>query len=154
MSTQNINMLYLDDEQSNLVSFKANFRRDFNVMCASTPDEAFKVLESEDIHVVISDHKMPEMTGVQFFERISVTHSDVIRILLTGFTDIETVVEAINRGQVYRYFSKPMDPEEIRDTVISAYQFYQASKETRATYEDILFENEQLEFQLRQRLLS
>ncbi len=64
------------------------------------------------------------------------------------------IVEAINRGQVYRYFSKPMDPEEIRDTVISAYQFYQASKDTRATYENILFENEQLEFQLRQRLLS
>ena len=141
MGTQHIHVLYLDDEASNLVSFNANFRRDFNVKCVSTVQEALDYLEEHDVHVVISDHKMPNMTGVQFFERISLSHPDVIRILLTGYTDLDIVVDAINRGQVYRYFSKPMDPEEIRDTVISAYQFYKANKETRATYEKLLLEN-------------
>jgi len=154
MSSQMINVLYLDDEEANLTSFKANFRREFNVFSATKPDEAFAILESHDIQVAISDHKMPNITGVQFFEKLSATHPDIIRILLTGYTDIETVIEAINRGQVYRYFTKPMDPDEIKDTIKSAYQFYLANKSTRETYERLLQENEQLEFMLRQKLIS
>lgn len=154
METTRINVLYLDDEQANLVAFNANFRRDFNVITTTDPGEALRIVESQNIHVVISDHKMPQLTGVQFFERLSITHPDIIRILLTGYTDVQTVIEAINQGQVYRYFAKPMDPEEIRDTIRSAYEFFLASKKTRDTYNRLLRENEQLEFMLRQKLLS
>ncbi|MCB9246646.1 MAG: response regulator [Flavobacteriales bacterium] len=154
MSTERINVLYLDDEPSNLVSFMANFRRDFNVFTTSNPGEALRMVDVQSIHVVICDHKMPQLTGVQFFERLSVTHPDIIRILLTGYTDVQTVIDAINQGQVYRYFAKPMDPEEIRDTIKSAYEFFLASKKARETYTRLLRENEQLEFMLRQKLLN
>jgi len=154
MLSQKINVLYLDDEEANLTSFKANFRREFNVFGVKTPDAALAVLDNQLIHVAISDHKMPTITGVQFFEKLSLTHPDIIRILLTGYKDIDTVIEAINRGQVYRYFTKPMDPDEIKETINGAYQFYLANKSTRETYRKLLDENEQLEFMLRQKLIS
>ena len=154
MSNESINVMYLDDEQANLVSFRANFRREFNVFTASTTDEANAILAKNEIHIAISDQKMPKTTGVQYFQQMSEVYPDVIRILLTGYTDIDTVIEAINRGQVYRYFAKPMDPDEIGDTIRSAYKFCMANKRNQGTYQKLIDENEQMEFMMRQKLIS
>lgn len=125
-----------------------------SVLSTQTPEDAQKIVVENEIHIAISDHKMPSITGVQFFENLSTTHPDIIRILLTGYTDIQSVIEAINKGQVYRYFTKPMDLDEIKETIKSAYQFYLANKQTQETYLRLLSENEQLEFMLRQKLID
>ncbi len=99
MNQKNINVLYIDDEINNLNSFKATFRRNFNITTAESVDEALKILERESIHVILSDQRMPKMTGIEFFESIQLIFPNPIRILITGYTDINAVIDAINRGQ-------------------------------------------------------
>ena len=154
LTNTKINVLYLDDELDNLNSFKANFRRDFNIYTAVNSEDAFDIIRKKNIHVAISDHKMPEVTGVDFFEKLVVTNPNIVRILLTGYTDIKTVIEAINRGQVYRYFSKPMNPDEIRSTIFGAYELYLSKISSQENYQKLMDTNEQLEFMLRQKLIS
>jgi response regulator RpfG family c-di-GMP phosphodiesterase len=111
-------------------------------------------MQQNQIHVAISDQKMPGISGVDFFEDIIETYPDVIRILLTAYSDLESVIDAINKGQVYRYFSKPWDREEIVSTVYGAYKIYKDRKEAQKLNEQLQETNEQLEFMLRQRLIS
>ena len=89
--------MYVDDERHNLTAFKAAFRRDFNVFIAESAEEGINILQQNIIHVILSDQRMPKMTGIEFFESILPIFPDPIRILITGYTDINAVIDAINR---------------------------------------------------------
>jgi DNA-binding NtrC family response regulator len=154
MSEKKISVLYLDDEAENLNAFKANFRREFNVHTAQNIDEAFAVINRTEIHVILSDHKMPKVTGIDFFESLCETHPSIVRVLLTGCSDLNTVVEAINKGQIFRYLYKPMDAQEIRQTISYAYEVYLQNLQGEQDVLELLETNEKLEFMLRQRLIS
>src|SRR6476646_8972621 len=119
-----ISVLYIDDEPHNLTAFKAAFRRDFNVFLAESAVAARKIVEENDIHVILSDQRMPVTTGIEFFESIIESHPEPIRILVTGYTDISAVVDAINRGQVYKYLTKPWNESDIRIFVNTAYEVF------------------------------
>jgi response regulator RpfG family c-di-GMP phosphodiesterase len=149
-----INVLYVDDEVHNLNSFKAGFRRLFNVFTAESASEGLKVIETEEIHVIITDQRMPVMTGIEFLESIIPKYPDPIRILLTGYADINAVIDAINKGQVYRYIQKPWMDEDLRINIEKAFEIYMLRKENRELTDKLLVVNEQLEFLLRQNLLS
>lgn len=149
-----INVLYVDDEVHNLNSFKAGFRRLFNVFTAESASEGRKVLETENIHVIITDQRMPVMTGIEFLESIIPAFPDPIRILLTGYADINAVIDAINKGQVYKYIQKPWMDEDLRINIEKAFEIYSLRKENRELTEQLLLANKQLEFLLRQNLLS
>ncbi|MCH8545460.1 MAG: hybrid sensor histidine kinase/response regulator [Cryomorphaceae bacterium] len=144
MKEDRICVLYLDDEVNNLRSFKAALRRDYHVLVAETPDEAFKLLEEEHPQIVFSDQRMPEMTGVEFFQRIRETHPEVIRILLTGYADIENVVEAINKGHVYRYLTKPWNEDDIRFAIENGAELYRTRLNLKAKMESLQRTNEEL----------
>jgi signal transduction histidine kinase len=124
MPIEKIRVLYIDDEVNNLQSFKALFRKDYDIFTAESGAEAKQILDIESIHVIISDQRMPGMTGVEFFESILEKHPHPIRILLTGYTDIQVVVEAINRGQVYRFIDKPWDPQALSVAIKNAYDIF------------------------------
>ncbi|MEJ2881984.1 response regulator [Pedobacter sp. GR22-6] len=149
-----INVLYVDDEVHNLNSFKAGFRRLFNVFVAESAAEGRKILEAENIQVIITDQRMPVMTGIEFLESIIPDFPDPIRILLTGYADINAVIDAINKGQVYKYIQKPWMDEDLRINIEKAYEIYALRKENRELTEQLLLANKQLEFLLRQNLLS
>lgn len=149
-----INVLYIDDEIHNLNSFKASFRRKFNVFTAESALEGRKILDSENIHVIITDQRMPVTTGIEFLESIIPFYPEPIRILLTGYADINAVIDAINKGQVYRYIQKPWMEEDLRINIEKAFEIYTLRKENRELTEKLLIANEQLEFLLRQNLLS
>jgi signal transduction histidine kinase len=120
-----IKVLYIDDEQNNLVSFKASFRFDYNVFIANNTEEAVSTLRQHpDISVILSDQKMPDKTGVEFFEEIRQEFPNPVRILITGYADIESVISAINRGHVFRYIKKPWSEEDIRSSIDQAHKFY------------------------------
>lgn len=148
-----INVLYVDDEVHNLNSFKAGFRRMFNIFTAESAIEGRKVLETEDIHVVITDQRMPVTTGIEFLESIIPQFPEPIRILLTGYADINAVIDAINKGQVYKYIQKPWMDEDLRINIEKAFEIYSLRKENRELTERLLLANKQLEFLLRQNLL-
>ena len=117
MSDEIIRVLYLDDEEPNLFSFKAAFRRDFEVHTCDEPHKAVRMLDEQEFHVVLSDQRMPRISGVEFFELIMPDHPDVSRVLVTGYADTDAVVDAINKGQVYRFVSKPWNEEELRNVI-------------------------------------
>lgn len=120
-----IKVLYIDDEPNNLVSFKASFRFDYNIFIANNTQEALERLqENPDISVILSDQKMPGMTGVEFFEDIRTKYPNPIRILITGYSDIDSVINAINRGHVFRYIKKPWTDVDVQSAIDEAHKFY------------------------------
>ena len=121
MAEETIRVLYLDDEEANLFSFKAAFRREFEVHTCLEPHQAVRLLDEHDFHVVLSDQRMPRISGVEFFELIMPDHPDVSRVLVTGYADTDAVVDAINKGQVYRFVSKPWNEEELRNVIQSGF---------------------------------
>lgn len=151
---EKIKILYVDDEENNLQAFKATFRRDYNIFLALSADEGREILRSEDVHIIITDQRMPDETGVDFLSSIIPINPDPIRILLTGYTDIQAVIDAINKGQIYHYLTKPWEEEYIRNVIQNAYEVYQLRLENRQLTSDLHDINSQLEFVLRQNLLS
>jgi response regulator RpfG family c-di-GMP phosphodiesterase len=154
MGDSKINVLYIDDEVHNLTSFRASFRRSFNIHTAESADDGAKILETEDIQVILSDQRMPKMTGIEFFEKIAHTHPNPIRILITGYTDINAVIDAINRGEVYKYLTKPWNEEDVKNYVQKAFEVYRLRRENIELTQKLLDVNKKLEFLARQNLLS
>ncbi|MEN9947744.1 MAG: hypothetical protein RL106_567 [Bacteroidota bacterium] len=122
-----IKILYLDDEENNLIAFKALFRREYEVFTTTSPREAVEYLNQNEVPVILSDQKMPEISGVEFFEMILPDFPRSVRILVTGYADIEAVVNAINKGEIYRYVSKPWDEHDLRICIKNAIEKYQAN---------------------------
>jgi response regulator RpfG family c-di-GMP phosphodiesterase len=154
MNTKEINILYIDDEVHNLNAFKASFRRTFNVFTAESGKDALPILETEDIHIILTDQRMPNVTGVEFLASILDKHPDPIRILLTGYSDLTAVVDAINKGQVYLYITKPWQEEELRQNLEKAFEVFDLRRQNKLLTENLLVVNSQLEFMLRQKLIS
>ena len=126
-----VGVLYVDDEVNNLNSFRAAFRHHFEVFTAISAKEGRKILDSTEIGVIITDHRMPVMTGIEFLESIIQVYPDTIRILLTGFADINAVMDAINRGQVYKYVVKPWQNDELKMYITNAMEIYQLRRENK-----------------------
>lgn len=123
-------MLVVDDEPDNLDLLYRTFRRDFNVLKAESGIRALEVLGIEgEVAVIISDQRMPEMKGTEFLSKTVPQFPNTVRIILTGFTDIEDLVDAINSGQVYKYITKPWDPNELKMVVQKAAETYEVLKQ-------------------------
>lgn len=118
-------ILYIDDEQPNLVTFSAVFRRKYKVLTALTLSKGRELLEENpDIKVIISDQNMREGSGVDFFYSIKNTHPDIIRIILTGFSDQQAMYDGINKANVYRFLTKPWNEIDITRTIESGIELY------------------------------
>ncbi len=151
---EKIRILYVDDEENNLQAFKATFRRDYKIFLAISAKEAKEVLKDNEIDLIITDQRMPEETGVEFLESIIPDYPNPIRILLTGYTDIQAVIDAINKGQVYHYLTKPWEEDYLRTVIKNAFEVYSLRRENERLTQALIKSNEQLEFLLRQNLLS
>ncbi|MEB2781954.1 hybrid sensor histidine kinase/response regulator [Algoriphagus sp. C2-6-M1] len=126
-----IHVLYIDDEDNNLKSFRATLRKDFKIYTAIDADEGLKIAREEEVHVVIADQRMPGMTGTEFFEELVKFNPDPIRILLTGYSDIASVIDAINKGEVYRFIDKPWNIEQIKNSIKNAADIYFMRRELK-----------------------
>lgn len=124
-------LLVVDDEPDNLALLYRTFRRDYQVIKAESGRQALEVLQDGgEVAVIISDQRMPEMTGTEFLSKTVPDFPDTVRIILTGFTDVEDLVQAINNGQVYRYITKPWEPDTLRNLVQQAAQTYEVLKQS------------------------
>lgn len=154
MPEKKITVLYVDDEENNLISFKANFRIKYNVLVAISGDEAMKIIEGKHVDIIITDQRMPNMTGVEFLEQVLEKKPDPMRILLTGYADMSAVVDAVNKGKIFHYLSKPWNEEELDMTIKRAYEVYEEKLKIKEMNEKLVVSNDQFEFLLRQKLLS
>ncbi len=147
-------VLFLDDDESNLVAFSANFRSQFEIYTTVSAFEAYNLIEDKSIQVVLADHRMPSISGVDFLETVARDYPDVQRILVTGHCDMSLLFEAINKGKVGGVLSKPFNPSEISDVVIEAWNRFKELFEKEIVLKQLRRQNQQFEFMLRQRLLS
>lgn len=126
-------ILCVDDEIDNVDALERLFRRKYTVLKATSGKEALAVLDQNPgpLALIITDQRMPEMTGVEFLEKTLVSHPETIRILLTGYTDLESVITAVNNGQIFRYLTKPWDPVDLMNTVDHAVERFALGQELK-----------------------
>jgi signal transduction histidine kinase len=117
-------VIYIDDNPHNLQSFKAMFRREFEVFITVAQEEAFALIAKEKIQIVIADYKMPGLMGTYFLEQVKIRYPDTVRIMLTGHADLPAVIEAINRSEIFRFLGKPWVESELRKAIWSGYEIY------------------------------
>ncbi|MDX1252968.1 MAG: response regulator [Gammaproteobacteria bacterium] len=116
-------LLLVDDEEGILSSLTRLFRRDgYRIFRANSGKAALEVLAQNSVNVVISDQRMPEMTGTELLSRVKELYPDTIRIVLSGYTELNSITEAINRGAIYKFLTKPWDDESLRTTVQEAFR--------------------------------
>lgn len=129
-TTKNLDpILIVDDEKDNLEALRRLLRNQYEVTITESPFEALKLIRKNTYHVIVSDQRMPEMTGVELLEKAKALSPVSVRILLTGYTDIDSVIGAINRGNIYRYIAKPWDPEDLRLTLRQANEAFRLRRE-------------------------
>ena len=121
-------LMIVDDEPANLRLLERLFRRDYQVISASSGLEALQLLNQHDVALIITDQRMPGMTGIELLKRTAMFRPHMVRIVLTGYTDVGALVEAINCGQVYRYVTKPWNNDDLRQTVERALEHYEMNK--------------------------
>jgi DNA-binding NtrC family response regulator len=117
-------ILVVDDEPEILFSLRALLRHDFDVHTAESGAEALAVIARQPIHVVMTDQRMPELTGVELLTRVMGEWPDAIRMVFTGYADIKAVIDAINQGHIFRYVTKPWDPDELLSVLRQAGEEY------------------------------
>jgi putative nucleotidyltransferase with HDIG domain len=139
-------ILIVDDEPANLRLLQRLFRRDYSVLTASSGQEALQLLGQHDVALLVTDQRMPGMTGIELLKHIADTRPHMVRMILTGYTDMGALVEAINCGQVYRYVTKPWDNDDLRLTVARAIEHY----ETNKSHHELEVANERLSLRLRE----
>lgn len=119
------NLLLLDDETNILRALTRVLRRDgYRILTTTSVQEAFSLLAENRVQVIISDQRMPEMSGTEFLSRVKAIHPDTVRIVLSGYTDLKSVTEAINEGSIYKFLTKPWDDKQIREHVQKAFQYH------------------------------
>jgi class 3 adenylate cyclase len=146
-------ILYIDDEEDNLLVFKAAFRRHYKVHTAQSGEEGLAILKEKDVSLVITDQRMPRMTGVQFLQHLP-EDKDLIRMILTGYSDMESIIEAINTGKVYRYIVKPWDKEELKMTMDNAIEAFRLRRANKQLIQELKNANEDLEQKIVERTLE
>src|SRR5690606_10091167 len=149
-----ISILFVDDEPNNLISFKATFRQKYKIYTANSGQEGLEMLEDFPIDIIITDQRMPVMTGIEFLEKVIEINPEPIRILLTGYSDMTVVKDAINLGKVFYYLEKPWIEKEIDEIIVLAYAVYVERKKSKQKTDELVELNRQLEFLLRQKLLT
>ncbi|KAM3096184.1 SpoIIE family protein phosphatase [Phormidesmis sp. 146-35] len=129
-ATPKLKLMIVDDEPDNLDLLYRTFRRDFDVVRADSAISALKLLDQQgEMAVIISDQRMPEMLGTEFLSKTVDRYPDTIRIVLTGYTDVEDLVEAINAGKVFKYITKPWKPQQLQVVVEQAAETYRVLKQ-------------------------
>ncbi len=121
-------IMIVDDETANLRTLLRLFRQDYEVLTAESGAEALELLQRYDVALLISDQRMAEMTGIELMKKTVTLRPQMVKILLTGYTDVEALIESINSGLVYRYITKPWNNDDLRTTVVRALQHYEVIK--------------------------
>lgn len=139
-----INVLYVDDELNNLQGFKANFRRYYNVFTALSAGDAKLILAETEIHVLITDQRMPVTSGTQMLEQVINEYPLQTRILLTAYAENEAIIDAFQRGLIYKYVIKPYNQEDLKQLIEHAYEVYSLKLLKETLYEELLSKIEEL----------
>jgi two-component system, probable response regulator PhcQ len=125
-------MLIVDDEENVINALRRSLRREgYDIQVATRPADALVLLKQAPVDLVLSDHLMPEMTGLEFLKLVRDRHPDSVRLMLTGHADMQTAIDAINHGEIYRFLTKPWDDNELKVTLHLAFEQLDLERENR-----------------------
>src|ERR1043166_1146375 len=134
-------LLVVDDEPDLVQSVQDLLRFEYRVLTATRASEGLQIMQAERVHIVMSDQRMPEMTGVELLSKVKQNHPETIRLLFTAYSDLSAVIDAINQGNVYRYISKPWEVEDLKATLKQAYDYYRLQEERRFLVKEVQAKN-------------
>jgi len=138
-------ILYVDDEQENLDVFDFTFMKYYEIFLANSAEEGMEILKREPIKLVITDQRMPQITGVEFLANAAKLYPRIVRMIVTGFSDVEAIIQAINKGRVYRYITKPWNREELKMVIDNALEAYNLKEENQELINNLKSANAKLE---------
>jgi len=137
-------LLVVDDEPDVVQSVQDLLRLDYKVLGATRAKDGLRILQEQEVHLVMTDQRMPEMTGVEFLGHVRGDHPEAIRLLFTGYADIKAVIDAINQGNVYRYITKPWDPDDLQIVIRQAAEQYDLLVERKRLLAELQVTNQEL----------
>ena len=138
-------ILVVDDEPDVVQSVRDLLRLDYKVLTATKAEDGVRLMAEHAVDVVMTDQRMPEMTGVQFLDKIRGPHPEATRLLFTGYADIRAVIDAINQGNVYRYITKPWDPDELQTIIREACERHDLIVKKRELTDELQYANAELQ---------
>jgi response regulator RpfG family c-di-GMP phosphodiesterase len=131
-------LLIVDDEPNVCDSVHDLLRREFRVLKANSAQEGYRIMQEEEVHIVMSDQRMPQITGVELLAKVKSKYPQAVRMLFTGYADLESIIAAINQGHIYGFLKKPWQPEELEGAVRQAAQEYDRLTQTAREREELL----------------
>lgn len=151
MSDYKCSLLIVDDERSILSTLGVLLKKDYEVLTAPSSEEAVQILTQRDINIILCDQRLPGMSGVQLLEWVHDTRPKTMRLMMTGFADVDDAVQAINRGHVYRYLFKPWKLEELQQVLKDAAKFFILERDNSLLVDQLNKANAELESRVQQR---
>lgn len=140
-----IAILFVDDEQDTLGSLSRFLRKEPYIKhFATSGKEALQLLETHDIQILLTDLRMPEMSGMELINRIKISHPDIVRVILSGIHDIDQIIESINTGEVFRFIPKPIEPQGFKKIITDAIDYYQLKTEREMLFDQLETKNKEL----------
>jgi response regulator RpfG family c-di-GMP phosphodiesterase len=124
-------VLYIDEAEQSLISFKSTFSQDYHIYTATSGRAGLEIMEQKTIQLVITDQQMPDMSGIEFLEKILTLYPDCMRMIMTGNSDKDAIIQAINKGNIYRYVAKPWSKEDLNLSIDSAMEVYNLKIQNR-----------------------
>ncbi len=143
-TTKKYTILYIDDEPHNLRTFKATFKWDYDILTAQSAFEGFDILEKNEVQLIISDQRMAGLSGTEFFKKVVKRFPEPMRIILTGYSELDTIIRAINDCGIYRYMTKPWKESDIKKTIEDTLEVYQLRKDKERLLEELSKANKKL----------
>ncbi|NJK93549.1 MAG: response regulator [Bacteroidales bacterium] len=137
-------LLYVDDEPNNLLLFKLNLEKWFEIETSFKPREAIKIIEKGNIEVLVTDQRMPDMTGIELAKQVKESFPLVTIIILTAYDDTNVMLQALNLGGIFRYLLKPWDLNDLKQTISSAFEAYELRKKNETLIRDLQEKNNQI----------
>ena len=145
MNNDGHSILCVDDDFNILNSLKRLFRKEeYTLITATNADKALSILEENDIHLILCDQRMPGMSGTEFLANVRKKYPDIIRIVLTGYTDVDTITESINKGHIYRFILKPWDDQNLKIEIRHGLEQYDLVQSNKRLHETVIKKNEEL----------
>lgn len=146
MSESEHTILCVDDEPNILHSLKRLLRKEgYKLLLANSGDEALKLLQEQKVHLIISDQRMPQMSGTEFLGLVKERFPDVLRVILTGYTDVDSITESINKGHIYKFFLKPWNDHNLKLEIRQALDQYDLIKANKHLDETVIRQNQELQ---------
>jgi response regulator RpfG family c-di-GMP phosphodiesterase len=138
-------ILFVDDEENILHSLKRLLRKEgYRILTATSGADGLEILKEHDVHLVVSDQRMPEMSGTEFLAKVKENYPEVMRIVLSGYTEVDSITESINKGHIYKFMLKPWNDQNLKLEIKQALEQYDLMQVNKALHEKVIEKNEEL----------